>query len=77
MFNREQETRPGSKMTTSNSNMVPGEKKEEPIVSKKETVAKGPAISTNPSEVVVEGKLYKSVAYTQDGSVSYKLEEVK
>ena len=31
----------------------------------------------NPSEQVIDGKLYKSVAYTEDGCAKHKLVEVK
>ena len=36
--------------------------------------------ASNPSEVVVEGKLYRSVAYQEDGphsATKFRLEEVK
>lgn len=38
---------------------------------------KAEAKALNPSEVVVDGKLYKSVAYTENGCAKHKLVEVK
>jgi hypothetical protein len=34
-------------------------------------------VASNPDEKVIDGKLYKSVGYTEDGCAKFKLEEVK
>jgi hypothetical protein len=56
------------------------EPKVEPVVEKPVVkTEKAKPVAKNPSEVVVDGKLYKSVAYQPNphDPVQYKLEEVK
>ena len=54
---------------------VEAPKVEAKVEAKVEKKAEAKALNT--SEVVVDGKLYKSVAYTENGCAKHKLVEVK
>lgn len=57
------EKRPRAGMTTNGSEMVPG--------------VKNDTYTGNIDEVVVDGKLFRKEAYTEDGCAKFRLVEVK